>query len=121
MIERVKSVWWGDFGINAAAHVAGPKALEDAEHVRRYVKTIDEGLDQLRSGLKELGHEPWPHRAPFFMVDIGVRARPVVRALMQKDVFVQDGSAWDLPSFLRVSVSTPAENDTFLAAMKALP
>ena len=120
VIERVKNVWWGDFGINSAAHIAGPVALADREHVRRYIETIDEGLEQLRSGLKALGHEPYPHRAPFFMVDLGEQARPVVRALYEQEIFVQDGANWDMPTFMRVSVSTARENDTFLGAMKEL-
>jgi len=120
VLERVKTVWWGDFGINAAAHIAGPVALSDRDHVRRYVETIDDGLDQLRSGLKQLGCKPYPHRAPFFMVDLHKRARPVARALFDEGIFVQDASAWDMPTFLRVSVGTSEDNDRFLREMSKL-
>jgi cytoskeletal protein CcmA (bactofilin family) len=37
----LKNVWWGDLGINAAVHAAAPAALDDSEHVARYVRTVD--------------------------------------------------------------------------------
>ena len=120
VIEKVKSVWWGDFGINSAARIAGPVALADQDHVNRYIRTVDEGLDQLRTGLKALGGEPFPHRAPFFMVDMKQRARPIVRQLIEKEIFVRDGSSWDMPSFMRVSVGTATDNEIFLKALKKL-
>jgi histidinol-phosphate aminotransferase len=62
------------------------------------------------------GFKP-PHRAPFFMVDLGKTARPLVRALQGKNVYVRDGSAWDMPTFLRVSVGTSEENEGFLRTL----
>jgi histidinol-phosphate aminotransferase len=110
-------VWWGDLGVNTAVHAAAPAALDDAEHVARYVRTIDAGLEQLKSGLVKKGFKPYPHRAPFFMVDLGKTARPLVRSLQEKNVYVRDGSAWDMPTFLRVSVGTAEENESFLRTL----
>jgi histidinol-phosphate aminotransferase len=114
VLDTLKNVWWGDLGINTAVHVAAPAALEDKEHVGRYVSTVDAGLKQLKTGLAARGFKPYPHRAPFFMVDTGKTARPLVRALQAKKVYVRDGSAWDMPTFLRVSVGTAEENESFL-------
>lgn len=119
VLEKLRSVWWGDFGINAAVNVAGPAALADTAHVEKYVRLVDEGLDQLRAGLRRLGFRPMPHRAPFFMVDLGQKARGVVAALQRRGVYVRDGSAWDMPSYLRVSVGLPAENEAFLRELRA--
>ncbi len=117
VLETLKNVWWGDLGINTAVHVAAPAALDDKEHVSRYVQTVDSGLKQLKSGLAAKGFKPYPHRAPFFMVDTGKTARPLVRALQEKKVYVRDGSAWDMPTFLRVSVGTAEENESFLRVL----
>lgn len=114
VLDVLKNVWWGDLGINSAVHVAAPAALEDTEHVARYVATVDAGLEQLKSGLASKGFKPYPHRAPFFMVDLGKTARPLVRALQERKVYVRDGSSWDMPTFLRVSVGTAEENESFL-------
>jgi histidinol-phosphate/aromatic aminotransferase/cobyric acid decarboxylase-like protein len=40
-----------------------------------------------------------------------------VRALQEKLVYVRDGSAWDMPTFLRVSVGTSEENESFLRVL----
>ncbi len=120
VLDTLKNVWWGDLGVNTAVHVAAPAALDDTEHVARYVRTIDAGLEQLKSGLVKKGFKPYPHRAPFFMVDVGKTARPLVRSLQEKNVYVRDGSAWDMPTFLRVSVGTAEENESFLRTLHEL-
>jgi histidinol-phosphate aminotransferase len=120
VLDTLRAVWWGDFGINTAARIAGPVALADKEHVRRYVQVIDEGLVQLRSGLQELGSKPYPHRAPFFMVDFGKSTHGMVRSLREKQIFVQPGSNWGMPTFIRVSVGTAEDNETFLEAIRKL-
>ena len=120
VLEKVRTVWWGDFGINTAARIAGPVALADREHVRQYLAVIDKGLLQLRSGLTELGYEPYPHRAPFFMVDFGKPTYGMVRALFNKRIYVQPGSNWGMPTFMRVSVGTAKDNKAFLDAVREL-
>jgi histidinol-phosphate aminotransferase len=120
VLEKLKNVWWGDLGINTAVFVAAPAALDDKEHVAGYVRTVDAGLDQLKSGLAKKGFKSYPHRAPFFMVDMGKTARPLVKALLQKNVYVRDGSAWDMPTFLRVSVGTAEENEGFLRILSEI-
>jgi histidinol-phosphate aminotransferase len=117
VLETLKNVWWGDLGINTAVYVAAPAALDDKEHVARYVSTVDAGLKQLKAGLAARGFKSYPHRAPFFMVDTGKTVRPLVRALQEKLVYVRDGSAWDMPTFLRVSVGTAEENESFLRVL----
>jgi histidinol-phosphate aminotransferase len=117
VLDKLKNVWWGDLGINAAVHAAAPAALDDGEHVARYVRTVDAGLEQLKEGLRARGFKPYPHRAPFFMVDLGVTARPLVKALQERQVYVRDGSSWDMPTFLRVSVGTSEENESFLRSL----
>ncbi len=120
VMKKLKTVWWGDFGINAAARIAGPAALDDEAHVKSYVQVIDQGLSQLRGGLEQMGHKPYPHRAPFFMVDLGQRAKPLMVALYKQKIYVQDGNNWKMPNFLRVSVGLPEENEVFLKAMHEL-
>lgn len=118
VLEKVRTVWWGDFGINTAARIAGPVALADREYVRRYIEVIDKGLVQLRTGLTELGFDPYPHRAPFFMVDFGRPTSGMVAALFKKRIYVQPGSNWGMPNFMRVSVGTTQDNEAFLGAIR---
>jgi histidinol-phosphate aminotransferase len=119
LIERLKLLWTLDMGVNAAANAGGLAALSDREHVDRYVKLVDDGLAYLRSGLSELGVESLPHRAPFFMADLGREAAPVVLALAQEKVYVRDGKSWEMPTHLRISVGLPDENRIFLEKLRA--
>ena len=118
LIEPLKLLWTLDMGVNAAANSGGLAALSDQAHVDRYVKLVDEGLAYLRSGLLELGVESLPHRAPFFMADLGREAAPVVVALAREKVYVRDGKSWEMPTYLRISVGVPDENRIFLEKLR---
>ena len=118
LIEPLKLLWTLDMGVNAAANVGGLAALSDQAHVDRYVKLVDDGLDYLRSGLSALGVKSLPHRAPFFMADLGREAAPVVLALAREKVYVRDGKSWEMPTHLRISVGLPDENRIFLERLR---
>ena len=118
--STLRLVWWGDYGINTASRIAGPVALADQEHVSRYVALVDAGLAQLRTGLEALGASPYVHRAPFLMADFGKPTQGLVQSLYERQVYVQPGWLWDKPTFVRVSVGTARDNETFLNAIKDL-
>jgi histidinol-phosphate aminotransferase len=120
MLATLRTVWWGDFGINTATRIAGPVALADQKHVRRYIKLIDEGLVQLRAGLTDLGVKPYPYRAPFFMADFGRPTMELVRTLYEQQIYVRPGEVWGMPNFMRISVGTARDNETFLNAIGEL-
>ena len=118
VLATLRSVWWGDLGINTATRIAGPVALADQKHVQLYIKLIDEGLSQLRTGLTDLGLKPYPYPAPFFMVDCGRPTTDLVRSLYNRQVYVRPGAVWGMPNFMRISVGTAEDNATFLNAIK---
>lgn len=101
-----------------ATLAAGPVELADTEHLARYVRVVDAGLEQLRSGLEALGFKPYVHRAPFLMADCGRPTDPIVKRLRERKVFIQPGSNWDLSTFIRVSVGTKADNRAFLDVLR---
>ncbi len=117
LIKRLQTYWMLDLSINAAAAAAVPAALQDQEHLGRYVRTITEGVHLIRAGTKALGLESYPHVAPFVMVDLGRKAAPVKKALLERNVYVTDGKSWDKPTFLRVSVGLPEDDRRFLDAL----
>jgi histidinol-phosphate aminotransferase len=120
VLARLRTVWWGDYGINTAARIAGPVALADQEHVGRYLKLVDEGLVQLRTGLSELGFKPYPHRAPFMMVDFGNPTTEMVRRLYERQIYVRPGEIWGMPDLMRISVGTRDDNQAFLIAIREI-
>jgi histidinol-phosphate aminotransferase len=117
-IEELKLLWTLDMGVNTAANAGALEALQDHEHVDRYVKLVDDGLSYLRSGLSDMGIESYRHRAPFFLADLGREAAPVVRALALEKVYVRDGKSWEMPTYLRISVGLAEENRIFLEKLQ---
>lgn len=118
MFDKATGVWWGDFGLNTAAALACGPALADRQHVENYVRTVDDGLAELRAGLSERGCVSWPHRAPFLMTDLGSEALPVVWELFRRGIYVQDGAGWGLPTFLRISVGLSEHHQALLGALR---
>ena len=120
VLGLLRTVSWGDFGINTATRIAGPVALADQEHVQRYVKLIDKGLAQLRTGLSRLGYKPYPHRAPFMMVDFGRPTISMVRSLYERQIYVRPGRVWGMPNFMRISVGTTQDHEKLLNTIREI-
>jgi histidinol-phosphate aminotransferase len=108
VLDKLKSVWWGDLGINTAVHVAAPAALDDTEHVSRYVHR-GFGLQRLKSGSRAKASSPilTGRRSSWWTWE---PARPLVRALRRKGIRARRKLV-DMPTFLRVSVGTAEENE----------
>ena len=68
----------------------------------------------------KLGVKSLPHRAPFFMADLGREAAPVVLALAREKVYVRDGKSWEMPTRLRISVGLADENRIFLENLRGV-
>jgi histidinol-phosphate aminotransferase len=73
---------------------------------------------QLYAGLDALRVPHVPSHGNFVLAKVGDAAR-VNHSLLQQGVIVRPVASYGLPEYLRVSVGLPAENDRFLAALKA--
>jgi len=107
------------YHLDALKQAAGRLALDyvDDMHdrVRRLVAERERLLDELEGRLVETS----PSQANFILFRVPGRSASVVwNALVGHSVIVRDLSSYDdLQGFLRVTVGTPQENDTFLAAL----
>ncbi len=54
------------------------------------------------------------------MADFGRPTNAIVRELQEKKIFVQPGAKWGMPTFMRVSVGTKKDNETFLDAVREI-
>jgi len=104
------------FNVNAMAQVAAVAALEDQEHVLRTRKLVKEGLDFLAAGLDKLGVPYIPSVANFMLVRVG-EGRRVFQSLLQQRVIVRPMDGYRLPEYIRVTVGTREQNQTFLGAL----
>ena len=111
LLNRARS----PFNVNLAAQVAAAAAINDDDWVLAGRANNEAGLRQLEAGAEELGLATVPSRANFLLIDTGRPCQEMFDALLRRGVIVR--AFGSLPTFLRVTVGTPAQNERFLAAL----
>ena len=106
------------FNVNSLALAAACAALDDGEYLARSRATNTAGMQQLEAGFKELGLEWIPSKGNFIAVDFGRDAAPINQALLRDGVIVRPVAGYGMPTFLRISIGTHAENARFLDVLR---
>ncbi len=106
------------FNVNLAAQVAAMAAITDSAFVKKSLQTNTDGLAQFYAGFERLGLPYIPSFANFVLVDTRQPCREVFIALLKKGVIVRTGDVFGLPTFLRVTVGTAAQNERFLRSLE---
>lgn len=107
------------FAVNAFAGAGALAALADHAHLARTVALARAERARLRAALAERGIEVAPSEGNFLFFRTPGPASDLVEALRRRGVLIK---GWQEPPFLdwaRVTIGTPAENDSFLAALAA--
>jgi histidinol-phosphate aminotransferase len=112
MMNRVRQ----PFNVNALAQSAATAALQDSEYVQESRRLNREGMRQLESGLSALSLRYLRSHGNFILVEVG-NAERVNQALLRQGVIVRPVANYDLPTWLRVTVGLPGENERFLGAL----
>ena len=105
------------FNVNSLALVAACAALDDGAYLAEGRRVNKAGMAQLEAGLRELGLKWIPSKGNFLAVDFGRDAAPINQGLLERGVIVRPVAGYGMPTFLRVSIGTEAENARFLAAL----
>lgn len=113
LLNRVRQ----PFNVNAMAQAAALAALNDDAFVERTRAMTLDGLAYLTGEFKRLGLAWVPSAANFILVKTG-RGREVCAALQQRKVIVRPVDPYGLPDYIRVTVGTQAENETFIRALQ---
>ncbi|WP_424183791.1 histidinol-phosphate transaminase [Actinokineospora sp. G85] len=103
------------FGVNALAQAAALASLAAEDELLARCRDIVAERARVRAALLELGHQVPDSQANFVWLPLGERTAEFNEHCMAHKVvvraFVGDGA--------RVTIGTPAENDQFLAAVRA--
>jgi histidinol-phosphate aminotransferase len=108
------------FGTNSVAQAAAAAALQDVEHVRRSQELNRKEKPRLAGALRARGFTVLESLTNFVTFDTRRVGREVFQELLAHGVIVRPLDPYRMPSFLRVSVGTKAENDAFLAALDSV-
>jgi histidinol-phosphate aminotransferase len=103
--------------VNIMALVAANASLEDTEHVAEGRRKNSAVKKFVCSELDKWGYKYIPSHANFMMIDLRREVRPVISSLKMHGVEV--GRVFPaLPNFLRVTIGTQPEMETFTAEFR---
>ncbi len=106
------------FNVSSIAQDAAVAALRDVEHMRHCVDVNREGREFLSAQFEQMGLEFVPTQANFIFVDVGMDSVECFDQLMRRGVTVRTGEIFGLPSFIRVTIGTREQNETFITTLR---
>ena len=104
------------FNINTVAQAAATAALDDAAFVQRSREVNRAGLKQLAAGFQELGLPYVPSAANFILVQVPDGAKAFQFMQARGTIIRPFGN---LPTHVRITVGTAAQNERCLANLRA--
>jgi histidinol-phosphate aminotransferase len=108
------------FSVNNLAVAAGLAALDDQAHVEQTRALTFAGRDYLYQLFDRLGLSYVRSEANFVLFDVKRPATVVFDALLLQGVLVRPCASFGLPTWIRVTVGTIAENERFAAALEVV-
>jgi histidinol-phosphate aminotransferase len=107
------------YHLDALKQAAGRLAVRFVKEMEERVGLIVRERQRLLAALGRMPVTAWPSQANFILFRPEHRkGGEVWEGLLERSVLVRDTSSWPrLAGCLRVTVSTPEENDAFLAAL----
>ena len=107
------------FNANASAVAAALASLADAEHVPAFSKKMNDTRRWLCRELEKDGRRTIPSQANFVMIDVGADVQPLIAEFAKRKLLV--GRRFpSLSNWLRISIGTPKEMETFVAALREI-
>ncbi|MER7762399.1 histidinol-phosphate transaminase [Streptomyces sp. NPDC097619] len=105
------------YHLSAVTQATALAALEYTDTLLGYVEQLKTERDRLVDELRGLGYEVTDSDANFVQFGRFEDSHAVWRRILDRGVLVRDNG---VPGWLRVTAGTPAENDAFLEAVRAL-
>ncbi|WP_166023144.1 histidinol-phosphate transaminase [Streptomyces chilikensis] len=105
------------YHLSAVTQATALAALEHTDTLLGYVEQLKKERDRLVAELRGLGYEVTESDANFVQFGRFEDAHAAWRRILDHGVLVRDNG---VPGRLRVTAGTPAENDAFLEAVRAL-
>src|SRR5258708_25724239 len=112
MLNRVRQ----PFDVTGIAQAAAIAALDDGEFARKSVEQNRLGLKQLEAGFNALKLQYVPSLANFILVAVGA-GQKVFTELQRKGVIIRPVGSYGLPTWVRITVGTEAQNNPLLAEL----
>ncbi|MFB9885270.1 histidinol-phosphate transaminase [Balneatrix alpica] len=105
------------FNVDSLALAAAVAALADKDYLAKGVALNTAGMQQFEQGFAKLGLDYIPSVGNFVCVNVGKEAAPVYQALLREGVIVRPVANYGMPTYLRISIGLPEENQRCLDAL----
>ncbi|MFD6417965.1 histidinol-phosphate transaminase [Streptomyces sp. NPDC060194] len=105
------------YHLSSVTQATALAALEHTDTLLGYVQQLKDERDRMVAALRGIGYEVTESDANFIQFGRFEDSHTVWQRILDHGVLVRDNG---VPGWLRVSVGTPAENDAFLEAVRAL-
>ena len=106
------------YTVSALGQAAALASLPLRRQVAERVRANAAGREQVSAGLAKLGVACVPSQANFIWVELGPRAAEVIQRLNGEGILIRPGRGYDAPTYARVTVGLPEENEAFLEALQ---
>ncbi len=107
------------FNANAMAQAAALAALDDNHHIAKTREMCFQGLELFAKKLPTLGIEFIPSHANFILIKTG-NGREIFAELQKRKIIVRPMTGYGLPSWIRITIGTPEQNESVLAALQEI-
>jgi histidinol-phosphate aminotransferase len=117
------------FNVNSFALAAAIASLNDVEYVSESKAVNDAGMLYLTQSFDALGLPYIPSVGNFISFEIptmangkpvGINAAEVNEQLLAGGIIIRPIANYEMPSYLRVSIGTQSENETFIAKLTSI-
>lgn len=107
------------FNVNHMAQVAGIAAINDEDYIKKSQNLVWQGLDFFAQRLKKMGLNFVPSQTNFILMECpeGQNGELLSQKLLQKGVITRPVDAYNLASYLRISVGLMEENEVAMQAL----
>jgi histidinol-phosphate aminotransferase len=102
------------FSVSSMAQAAAIAALDDEDVLLAYCAEIIRERVRVRDALLDAGYAVPPTQSNFLWIALGERTAPFAAHCLEQKIVTRP-----YPEGVRVTVSTPEENDAFLAAARS--
>ncbi len=105
------------FPVNRLGQAAALAALGDEKFRAMVLRETERGRDFLSRALGELGLTCLPSHTNFLFVDLARDAQGVHEALLRRGIIIRPGKTWRTPTWCRITVGTPEQNQRLVQAL----
>ncbi|MEH6457077.1 MAG: histidinol-phosphate transaminase [Cocleimonas sp.] len=105
------------FNVNTVSMLAATAALDDDAHLQKCVDMNTKGIMFWRAACQYRDLDYIPTVGNFITIDFEQDAMPIYEALLREAVIVRPIANYGLPNHLRISISTPEDNQRCLDAL----